>query len=51
MSGHKDDIAITRLIAAAVHEKMPPCRKIAREQAGGRDEAYYSAGKGSAAVV
>jgi hypothetical protein len=49
MSGHKDDVAITRLIAALVHEKMEPCSRLAKEPAAA--DGYYRAGAGSAAVV
>lgn len=51
MSEHKDDVAITRLIAALVHEKMPPCARIIPDHSSPEEDAYYAAGVGSAAVV
>jgi hypothetical protein len=50
MSGRKDDVAITRLIAALVHEKMEPCVAIPPRPAG-EEDAYGKVGAGSAAVL
>ncbi|MDR3188088.1 MAG: hypothetical protein LBT94_02755, partial [Prevotellaceae bacterium] len=52
MSGHKDDLVITRMMAALVHEKLPPCAPIPKAPTySPAEEEFHRAGAGSAAVV